>query len=107
MPVSGQPCVGRHRSTAVDQFLGGLLFLTTNNSGGNRQVNALYPRFQKDEHFRDYIPFYEYFDGDSGRGVGASHQTGLTEIVAKLLQPRQGYSLPDALQRENEGSTTK
>ena len=58
------------------------------NSGGDRQVNALYPRFQKDEHFRDYIPFHEYFDGDSGRGVGASHQTGWTGVVAKLLRPR-------------------
>ncbi len=47
------------------------------NSEGVRQVNALYPRFQKDENFRDYVPFYEYFDGDTARGAGASHQTGL------------------------------
>jgi hypothetical protein len=60
-------------------------------SDGSRQVNALYPRFQADEHFRDYVPFYEYFDGDTARGVGASHQTGWTGIVAKLLQPRAGY----------------
>jgi hypothetical protein len=62
------------------------------NSDGNRQVNALYPRFQQDEHFRDYVPFYEYFDGDSARGVGASHQTGWTGVVAKLLQPRVAVS---------------
>jgi Glycosyl hydrolase family 63 C-terminal domain len=61
------------------------------NSHGERQVNALYPRFQKDEHFRDYVPFYEYFDGDNARGAGASHQTGWTGIIAKLLQPRRGY----------------
>ena len=42
------------------------------NSEGERQVNALYPRFQKDENFRDYVPFYEYFDGDTARGVGFS-----------------------------------
>jgi len=35
------------------------------------------------------VLFYEYFHGDSGRGVGASHQTGWTGLVAKLLQPRQ------------------
>jgi hypothetical protein len=61
------------------------------NSDGERQVNALYPLFQKDENFRDYVPFYEYFDGDNARGAGASHQTGWTGIIAKLLQPRAGY----------------
>ena len=64
------------------------------NREGKRQVNALYPRFQNDEHFRDYVPFYEYFDGDTARGVGASHQTGWTGIVAKMLLPRAGYQLP-------------
>jgi hypothetical protein len=58
------------------------------NGQGERQVNALYPRFQKDENFRDYVPFYEYFDGDNARGAGASHQTGWTGIIAKLLEPR-------------------
>jgi glycosyl hydrolase family 63 len=43
--------------------------------------------FQNDAHWRDYIPFHEYFHGDSGRGVGASHQTGWTAVVANLLQP--------------------
>jgi hypothetical protein len=42
--------------------------------------------FQKDPHWCDYIPFHEYFHGDSGRGVGASHQTGWTILVANLLQ---------------------
>lgn len=55
---------------------------------GKRPFNGQYPRFQDDEHFRDYILFYEYFHGDTGRGVGASHQTGWTGIIAKLLQPR-------------------
>ena len=43
-------------------------------------------------HFRDYIPFFEYFCGDTGRGVGASHQTGWTALVAKLLMPRKHES---------------
>jgi hypothetical protein len=58
---------------------------------GLREVNALYPKFQQDPHFRDCVNFYEYFDGDTGRGVGASHQTGWTGIVAKLLKPRKRY----------------
>ena len=43
-----------------------------------------------DPNFRDYILFYEYFHGDNGRGVGASHQTGWTGLVANLLKPDQG-----------------
>jgi hypothetical protein len=47
------------------------------------------PRMQKDPHFRDHLLYYEYFHGDSGRGVGAAHQTGWTALVAKLLQTRR------------------
>jgi hypothetical protein len=56
---------------------------------GHRPVFSQYPRLQTDAHFRDHVLFYEYFHGDSGRGVGASHQTGWTGLVAKLLQPRE------------------
>jgi Mannosylglycerate hydrolase MGH1-like glycoside hydrolase domain len=55
---------------------------------GRRPVFAQYPRLQEDPHFRDYLLFFEYFHGDSGRGVGASHQTGWTGLVAKLLKRR-------------------
>ncbi|MEO8313628.1 MAG: glucosidase [Pseudomonadota bacterium] len=56
---------------------------------GRRPVFGHQPRIQNDPHFRDHILFYEYFHGDSGRGVGAGHQTGWTGLIAKLLQPRQ------------------
>ena len=56
---------------------------------GERPVFAHHPRLQTDPHFRDHVLFYEYFHGDSGRGVGASHQTGWTGLVAKLLMPRR------------------
>ena len=46
-------------------------------------------KLQRSEHFRDYVLFYEYFHGNTGRGVGASHQTGWTGLVAKLLMPRR------------------
>jgi len=55
---------------------------------GCRPVLGQYPQLQNDPHYRDYLPFYEYFDGDTGRGVGASHQTGWTGLIAKLLMPR-------------------
>ena len=63
-----------------------------NDADGRRPVYGNYPRAQRDPHFRDYLLFYEYFHGDSGRGVGASHQTGWTALVAKLLMPRRHES---------------
>ncbi|MFQ5708816.1 MAG: glucosidase [bacterium] len=60
------------------------------NDQGQRPVFGDQQKFQNDPHFRDYILFYEYFHGDNGRGLGASHQTGWTGLVAKLLQPRKG-----------------
>lgn len=53
---------------------------------GKRPVWGDTEKFQTDEHFRDHILFYEYFHGDNGSGIGASHQTGWTGLVAKLLQ---------------------
>ena len=52
---------------------------------GRRAVFGEQSPFQEDPHWRDLIPFHEYFHGDDGRGVGASHQTGWTALVAKLL----------------------
>ncbi|HEX6891540.1 MAG TPA: glucosidase, partial [Chryseolinea sp.] len=59
------------------------------NKDGNRPVYGHYKKLQDDGYFNNYILFYEYFHGDSGRGVGATHQTGWTGLVAKLIQPRQ------------------
>jgi hypothetical protein len=53
---------------------------------GNRPVYNNSDKFQTDENWKDYILFYEYFHGDNGSGVGASHQTGWTGLAAKLLQ---------------------
>ena len=63
------------------------IFLKDEN--GHRAVYGHHPRIQGDPNFSDHIWFYEYFHGDSGRGVGASHQTGWTALIAKLLQPRK------------------
>ena len=53
---------------------------------GRRPVYGGTEKFQTDPHWRDYILFYEYFHGDNGAGLGASHQTGWTGLVAKLIQ---------------------
>ena len=60
---------------------------------GRRPVLDYHPKLAGDPQFRDYVLFHEYFHGDTGRGVGASHQTGWTGLVAKLLQPRRGARL--------------
>lgn len=56
---------------------------------GRRPVFGTLEKFQIDPHFRDHLLFYEYFHGDNGRGVGASHQTGWTGLIARLLQPNR------------------
>jgi hypothetical protein len=52
---------------------------------GRRPVFGANEKFQTDPHWRDYVPFYEYFHGDTGAGVGASHQTGWTALVTKMI----------------------
>lgn len=56
------------------------------NGDGTRPVYGSNTKMQNDPNFRDHVLFYEYFHGDNGRGIGASHQTGWTGLVAKLLQ---------------------
>jgi hypothetical protein len=56
------------------------------DENGRRPVYGGAETFQSDPHWRDYVLFYEYFHGDIGAGLGASHQTGWTGLVAKLLQ---------------------
>ncbi|MGH8024437.1 MAG: MGH1-like glycoside hydrolase domain-containing protein, partial [Limisphaerales bacterium] len=63
------------------------LFMKGND--GRRPVLKYHPKLAGDPRFRDYVLFHEYFDGDNGRGVGASHQTGWTGVIARLLQPRR------------------
>jgi hypothetical protein len=60
------------------------IFLRDGN--GRRPVNGNLEKFQTDPHFRDLVLFYEYFHGDSGAGAGASHQTGWTGLITKLMQ---------------------
>ena len=63
------------------------------NEQGRRPVYGGTEKFQSDPHWRDHILFYEYFHGDNGAGLGASHQTGWTGCIAKAIQL---YGLLDA-----------
>ena len=75
----------------ADELALRLTRLFKRDGSGRRPVFGDQTKFQEDPHFRDYILFHEYFHGDTGRGVGASHQTGWSGLVAKLLQPNKHY----------------
>jgi hypothetical protein len=64
------------------------------DEGGSRPVFGYAQKFQDDPHWRDYLLFYEYFHGDNGAGIGASHQTGWTGLVARIIQ-LFGYMTPE------------
>jgi len=59
------------------------IFLKDEN--GRRPVYGGTEKFQEDPHWRDLLQFYEYFHGDNGAGLGASHQTGWTGIIARIM----------------------
>ena len=63
-----------------------LVGIYAQDENGRRAVYGGTERFQTDPHWRDYLLFHEYFHGDNGAGVGASHQTGWTGLIAKLIQ---------------------
>ncbi|HEV2695271.1 MAG TPA: glucosidase [Verrucomicrobiae bacterium] len=73
----------------ADELTRRLAKLFLKGADGQRPVLKYHPKLAGDPHFKDYILFHEYFHGDNGRGVGASHQTGWTGLIAKLLRPRK------------------
>jgi hypothetical protein len=72
----------------ADELARRLSRLFLKGEGGQRPVLKYHPKLASDPHFKDYVLFHEYFHGDTGRGVGASHQTGWTGLIAKMIQPR-------------------
>jgi hypothetical protein len=84
----------------ADELTRRLTRLFLKGKDGQRAVLKYHPKLAGDLHFRDYVLFHEYFHGESGRGVGASHQTGWTGLIAKLLQPREGVEQTQFLRRK-------
>ena len=74
---------------AADEITRRLSMLFLRDSSGRRAFLGDNEKLQQDPHFRDYIQFNEYFHGDTGKGLGASHQTGWTGLIGKLLQPKR------------------
>src|SRR5215472_10314085 len=70
---------------AADEISRRLISTFQRDEQGRRPVLGKNEKFQSDPYWRDYIPFHEYFHGDTGAGVGASHQTGWTGLVANMI----------------------
>jgi hypothetical protein len=74
----------------ADEISVRLTKLFLRNEQGERPIHGKEHRLQADPHFYSYVWFHEYFHGDTGVGLGASHQTGWTGLVANLLQKQGG-----------------
>ncbi len=72
-------------SEIADELRSRLTRIFRRDDKGRRPVNGTCEKLQTDPHFKDHILFYEYFHGDNGRGVGASHQTGWSGLVANMI----------------------
>jgi hypothetical protein len=70
----------------ADELCRRLIRLFARGPDGRRPVFGSYEKFQTDADFKDYILFHEYFHGETGRGCGASHQTGWTALIANLIE---------------------
>jgi len=78
---------GRHMTLyqIAEEITRRLASMFLRDKDGRRPVNGGAQKFQEDPHWRDCIQFYEYFHGDNGTGVGASHQTGWTGVIARAM----------------------
>lgn len=90
----------------ADEISRRLVRIFQSDEHGRRPVFGHYEKMQTDPHFRDYLWFHEYFHGDNGRGVGASHQTGWTGLIAKLIQPRKLPPKSDATMSKKETTSS-
>ncbi|SPE40890.1 hypothetical protein SBA3_40020 [Candidatus Sulfopaludibacter sp. SbA3] len=77
------------------------------DANGRRPVDGGTTKFQEDPHWRDLILFYEYFHGDNGAGLGASHQTGWTGLVSVLIDIFHGFDAKNVLETQRERLQTR
>ena len=78
---------GRHMTLyqVAEEIARRLASIFLRDNAGRRPVYGGMAKFQEDPHWRDYVLFYEYFHGDNGAGLGASHQTGWTGLIARIM----------------------
>lgn len=80
--IDGEKAVNLH---SMAKYFANALIDIFKRKDGKRAVHGEYQKFHEDPIWQDLILFYEYFDGDTGRGCGASHQTGWTALIANLI----------------------
>jgi hypothetical protein len=85
VPVPGSPGKQMTFPEMAGEIADRMIAIFRRDAAGRRPVYGGTAKFQKDAHWRDHILFYEYFHGDNGAGLGASHQTGWTALVASLI----------------------
>ena len=71
---------------AAHELAGRLATIFLPDANGRRPCHGDDPRYMRDPHWRDLVLFHEYFHGDNGRGLGASHQTGWTALVIRCIE---------------------
>jgi hypothetical protein len=78
---------GRHMTLyeVAQELISRQSALFLQDANGRRPAYGTIEKFQNDEHWREYVQFFEYFHGDTGAGLGASHQTGWTGIIARMM----------------------
>jgi hypothetical protein len=75
----------KNLAEVADEIASRLVNIFRSDKQGARPVHNRWPKFAQDPHWRDLVSFHEYFHGDTGAGIGASHQTGWTALVANLI----------------------
>jgi hypothetical protein len=83
------------------------IFLRDDGNGGRRAVFGGNEHFQQDPHWRDCVPFHEFFHGETGAGLGASHQTGWTALVALLIQHQGQLNFDHARKADSPRASAK
>jgi hypothetical protein len=85
LPASGAEGGERTLWQVAEDLANRLIRIFTRDAAGRRPVHGARRKFQEDPHWRDLLLFYEYFHPETGEGLGASHQTGWTALVASLI----------------------
>jgi hypothetical protein len=96
VPADGRDGPSRNLWEVAEDLANRMIRIFTRDAAGRRPVYGDTRKFQEDPHWRDLVLFHEYFNGETGEGLGASHQTGWTGLVASLIdewrRPRQPSS---------------
>ena len=85
-----------HLGKVAEEIQHRLQHLFARTDDGRRSINGGDDRLDFDEHWKDYLWFHEFFDGDNGRGLGATHQCGWTGLIARMIHDT-GYVLNDLI----------